>query len=210
MKSLTILAGCIACVMASGCTYSINPILTDADFTTDVDLSGTWESVHKDGKHKPSTHSITKYFDESLYETTYQGKEFMIEVGKIGDSRYLQFRRADSPPEAPPLLTSLPVYGFAKFEIEGDTLTVYRINDNAAVQLFKEKKIPFIEHEPSDMVRFYVLTQNTPAVQSMLKENEERLFEKYATFRRTEVGRDGSNDVGADTKEEQESALIPQ
>jgi len=186
-----------------GCTYSIHPVLTDADFTTEVDLSGTWTAVTKvPEQRKAYTFSVAEHGDTSIYEATWRGKEFLLEVGKIGDSRYLQFKRADSPPEAPPLLTSLPVYGFAKFKIEGDTLTAYRFNDNAVVRLFKEKKIPFIEHGPSAMVRFYVLTQDTTALQTMLKENEERLFEEFAIFERTKVGQHGkdSGEAGAGTK----------
>ena len=192
MKSLALMTVCSACIVTSGCTYCLQPVLTDADLTTDVDLSGTWAPVKGNPKRREAyTFSAAAYSGNSIYEATFQGKEFLLEVGKIGDSRYLQFKRADSAPEAPPLLTSLPVYGFAKFEIEGDTLTAHPINDNAALQLFKDEKIPFVEHEPIDMVRFYVLTQDTAALQTLVKKNDKTLFEeKPIKFHRVKVGQD--------------------
>ena len=194
--TLWVVAACLP-----GCTYTIHPILTEADMTEDIDLSGTWQQEVTDPKDGAIILRCEGYADNTSYDVTFSEKEFTLEIGKLGSDRYLQFIRTEIPPETPPILTALPVYGFAKFEIHGDALHVFKVDDNRCHKLLLDKNVPFKHYRPTEMVEFFVLTQTTSELQSLLRESGDQIFsEKPMVFRRLKKIPDDPSSAEIETK----------
>ena len=189
MRSVIFIVVCA--IATSGCTFSVHPILTKDDLTKDVDLSGTWERVvPPDAKSslQPVVVSLDGYDENTSYDAEYKqtAQEFELEVGKIGEQRYLQFTRFDlSLQDDAPLLARLPVYGLARFEVQGDELHVFAVDDQAVRKLLKKNDIAFRDYHPTDMLEWCVISEDTTALQKLIREHGDDLFVTQPTvFRR--------------------------
>ena len=143
MKTSAILLA-LAIVALYGCTYSVHPILTDADLTQDVDLSGTWQQQlpsDSNPERKPLVIECDGYHNNTSYDAVRLQEEFTLQIGKVGDGRYLQFIRSDFGTTKDGALACLPVYGFARFELKGEELHVFPVNEGNIIKLLK-KKLP--------------------------------------------------------------------
>lgn len=173
--------------MLSGCTFSVHPILNKQDLTTDVDLTGTWkQQLPADAKPRSSPAVVTlEGFDNNTsYDATYtnHAQDYEVQVGKIGEQRYLQGMRLDlSLKNDSPVLARVPVYSFAKFEIEGDELRIYVVNDRQVRALLKNNDIAFRDYKPSDMLEWCIITERTSRIQDVIREQGDELFQKQPT-----------------------------
>jgi hypothetical protein len=186
-----IAVGALASLLA-GCVYSVHPVLRESDLVDEFDLTGTWE-FHADGPEQRSRVPLTVdgFSDgaESQYDVQVNEQDFVAEIGKLGDEYYLQFRKLDLTPEAPPLLTAVPVYGIARIEVVADELRLYRVinRPSRAVALMKASGIPFITYRPSNEIEFFVLTGPTESLQDFIRQTGDDLFEKTPLiFKRVE------------------------
>lgn len=188
MRTSLLLALFVA--VASGCTFSVHPILNADDLTTDVDLSGTWRQVDDDGngdEDQPEHLTLQGFANNSSYDFTSDRmpQEFVLEVGKLGEQRYLQFTRSDlSLADDSPILSGVPVFGFARFELEGDELRVYPIRDQAVGDLLTKHAIPFRIFAPSDMTKWCIITAHTNTLQQFVREHGDQLFAEQPTVLR--------------------------
>ena len=198
MRSFLIVLGLAA--VLPGCTYSVYPILTDADLTKDLDLSGTWRqdtSPGKGGDKKTAVISFEDYSDNTSYYVVSEGSAYELDlcIGKIGDRRLLQFIRSDFSDENGGPLAGLPVYGFARFETRGDELRVFFIDDQQVRKLLRKKDIPFRVYDQDPMYQWVVLTAQTAELQSLIRESGDELFRKSPiTFRRIPSPKNNRNE----------------
>jgi hypothetical protein len=191
MRSFLVVLG--LATLLPGCTYSVYPILTDADLTKDLDLSGTWRQdtpPGKDDDKKTAGYSFEVAADDtSRYFVLPEGMdaedELDLRIGKIGDRRFLQFIRSNFPVENGGPLSGLPVYGFARFETRGDELRVFSIDHRQVRKLLLKNDIPFRVYDQGRMYPWIVLTAQTAELQSLIRDSGGKLFRKSpVTFRR--------------------------
>jgi hypothetical protein len=176
----------------SGCTFSIHPVLTKDDLTKDVDLSGQWERVPppSDKSNSDPYVVVLEGFDSNTaYDAVLKNfdQEFEVRVGKIGDQRILQLVRSDLLlKDDAPVLAKLPVYGFARFELKGDELRVFPVDDQGVRSLLGRQDIAFRDYKPSDMLEWCVISERTSRLQKLIREHCDALFRKEPQqFRRT-------------------------
>ncbi|MDA8745929.1 hypothetical protein N9N28_14980 [Rubripirellula amarantea] len=152
-------------------------------------MSGEWELQVKDAKQNGSPKLTVEGVSKgtaSEYDVSWADKDFVAQIGKIGEDYYVQFHKLELTPEAPPLLTALPVYAIAKIKAIDDKLEVFTIDATRAVPFMKMNKVPFLRYEPSDMVEFFVLTGTTESLQDLIRKSDGELFSKTPmTFTRT-------------------------
>ena len=183
MKSLFPLLALL--IFAPGCTLSVHPVLKKADLSQDVDLSGTWKQRQPsstDPKWQPMVITCQGYDDHSVYDAVYQkgGQEFELQLGKIDSKRYLQFVRSDLTLEKEhPVLSRVPVYGFARFEVKTkNELYVYPlIFDRDVRKVLQREKMPYLDYKPSDMLEWCVITASTAQIQELIRKKGDELFE---------------------------------
>lgn len=185
MKSLFPLLALL--IFAPGCTLSVHPVLKKADLSQDVDLSGTWKQRQPsstDPKWQPMVITCQGYEDHSVYDATYQtggGQEFELKVGKIDGKHYVQLIRSDLTLEKEhPILSRVPVYGFARFELkEKNKLHVFPlVHDRDVRKMLQQEKVPYLEYEPSDMLEWCIITAPTAQLQQLIRNKGNELFEK--------------------------------
>lgn len=173
----------------TGCVYSVHPILHESDLKNDFDLSGEWEFQVKDPKQNESPKLTLEGFSKgtaSEYDVSWSDKDFVAQIGKIGEDYYVQVQKLELTPEAPPLLTALPVYAIAKIKVTDDKLEVFKIDETRAVPFMRKNKVPFLRYNPSDMVEFFVLTETPESLQDLIRKSDGELFSKTPmTFLRT-------------------------
>ena len=175
---------------ASGCTFSVHPILNTDDLTTDIDLTGTWKHAVAEGETEPDDPekwTLQGFANNSSYDATgnHSPQEFIVDVGRLGEQRYLQFTRSDrSLSDDSPILSGVPVYGFARFELEGDELRVYPIRDQTVGDLLTKHAVPFRIFAPSDMGRWCIITAETRVLQQLIGEQSDLLFATEPTVLR--------------------------
>ena len=82
-----------------------------------------------------------------------------------------------------PLLTALPVYVFAKFEIDVDILRVYFVDKQKAMRYLDKNRheVPFVLYRPDRAGKFYVLTDETRDLQKLLSQQGQKLFADQPT-----------------------------
>jgi len=182
----------ILALALSGCTFSIHPVLTKDDLTKDVDLSGEWERVppaSDTSNSEPYVVVLAGFDSNSAYdaEWKYVAQEFDVRVGKIGDQRILQFIRSDLLlKDDAPVLAKLPVYGFARFELQGNELRVFPVDDRGVRKLLGRQDIAFRDYKPTDMLEWCVISERTSRLQQLIREHGDALFHKEPQrFRRT-------------------------
>ena len=181
MRSPLLLVALVAAL--PGCTFSVNPILTSSDLTSDVDLTGTWEQqvpIGAEPRSKPTVVTLDGYDNNSSYDAVYtnHAQAFEVHIGKLDGRRYLQCIRVDlSLKNESPILARVPVYGFAKFEVEGDKLRVFSVNDQEVRKLLKGNDIGFRDYEPSDMLEWCIITERTSRIQKLICEHGDELFQ---------------------------------
>jgi hypothetical protein len=165
----------------------VHPILRESDLKNDFDLSGEWELQVKDPKQDESPKLTVEGFSKgaaSQCDISWADKDFVAQIGKIGDDYYVQVQKLELTPEAPPLLTALPVYAIAKIKFTDDKLEVFKIDETRAVPFMKKSKVSFIRYEPGP--EFFVLTEATRSLQDLIRESGGELFSKTPmTFIRT-------------------------
>ena len=189
MKKLLIptTIGALSILLLSGCTYSVHPILLESDQTTDIDLSGTWAL-----KSEPSERSDWCKFSVQSVDgganyagATDDGKRLTGRIGKLGDDRFLQLSIHEQHAETPGLLSSVPVYVIARFDVVDDELHIFPFVPDRAIPWFDEHKVPY---RLVDDVRHCVLTDDTAALQTLLKDHGDKLFSATGfTFTRKPV-----------------------
>jgi hypothetical protein len=182
----------------SGCVYSVHPILTDCDLTTDFDLSGTWvpdrPPIPTTGEQqeleaeRSYTFVASKFSNgsESDYDVVWNGKRFHGQIGKIGDDYFLQLKRTELTPEIVPLLHAVPVYAIARLKIADDeTLEVFTIDAMRAPRLMEEHQLAHLRYSPSGPIPYLVLTGSTKSMQSKFERASDQIFAKRTLFNRT-------------------------
>ena len=204
MKTMATLS-VLSVIVLSGCTSSVHPILTNADFTKDVNLSGTWRQHSQPDTHRnpaPFVIEADGYNRNASYDVVAAGQEFTLQIGRIGDGRYMQFIRSDLMPEkANPFLASLPVYGFARFERKGEELRVYPINDRIIRKLLKNADLPYRNYAPGDMREWCILTAQTSELQTLIRESGKEMFSNSPlVFRRVPPSSDKENEQSHSSK----------
>lgn len=201
MKSSTVTPLVLLALLLSGCTYSVHPILRDSDLTADVNLSGTWALTPQDSdRHDWCRFSMQSVDGGANYRGALDnGKEFAARIGKLGDQRYLEFSLVEHLAEQPALLSSIPVYAIARFEMADDTLSIFPIGHNRAIPCFDKHKIPYRLIETG--VKHYVLTADTPTLQKLLTDHNDELFSESAiTFVRKPAGTRRTNATEGETE----------
>lgn len=182
MRLLQFAAMCIVVSFQAGCIYSVHPLLHESDLKKDFDLSGEWELQVKNPNKKRGATKLTlegfAHGATSEYNFTWGDQEFAAQVGKVGDDYYVQVRKLELTPEAPPLLTAVPVYSIAKIKFADGKLEVFKIDETRAVPFMKEIKVPFLHYEPSNGIEFFVLTGTTESLQDLVRKSGEKLFAK--------------------------------
>jgi len=189
MRSLQLTAICAFVCVHAGCVYSVHPILQESNLTNDFNLSGSWELQGKDPRQQGAYSFTAEGFSnglESGYDITWNDKDFVAQIGKIGDDYYVQVQTLELTPESPPLLTALPVYAIAKITFTDDSLQVFKIDESRAVQFLKRNNVPFVTYEPSSGIEFFVLTGTTESLQDLIRRSGDDLFSTIPmTFNRT-------------------------
>jgi len=170
-------------------------LLQESDLKKDFNLSGTWKPQGgqvqgiTDAKQLAGYTFTAKGLSKgaaSQYDISWANNDFVAQIGRIGDDYYVQVQKSELTPEAPPLLTALPVYAIAKINVTDDKLEVFKIDETRAVQFMKKRKVPFLPYKPSDMVEFFVLTGTTESLQDLVRQSGGDLFSKTPmTFTRT-------------------------
>lgn len=172
----------------SGCisTTTLHPLLEEKDLSEDLDLHGEWVQVDLKEKQKEPNRIKLNGAGES-YELNLgnnqkqlvgplKGAEFEILVGQIGEQRYFQIRRTDQDAQA--FLGGVFPFAFGKFEVRGELLTIYPVNDNVFKRLAKEKSLSHMIDKTGEFEQSLVVTATTKKLQAFIKANEKELFEK--------------------------------
>lgn len=200
MRSEMIAATFVA--LLTGCTFSVHPVLTLENLTSDVNLTGTWERQAPPRQGVPAREIVMSFdgFDNnSSYDAVLKenSQEFEVQVGKIGDERVLQIIRTDlSLKNEAPILARVPVYGFAKFAVKNDVLHVFPVKDQGVRGLLKSNGIAFLNYEPSDMLSWCIITDPTSKVQTLIREHGDQLFLRQPiVFHRVRKPEDGKDRV---------------
>lgn len=190
MRSLILATVCALASLLSGCVYSVHPLLQESDLTKEFHLSGTWKPQGgqvpeiTDAKQLAGYTFTAKGFSKgaaSQYDISWANNDFVAQIGRIGDDYYVQVQKSELTPEAPPLLTALPVYAIAKIKVTDDKLEVFKIDETRAVQFMKKRKVPFLPY-----IEFFVLTGTTESLQDLVRQSGGDLFSKTPmTFTRT-------------------------
>jgi len=186
MRLIQLAALCALAFVHAGCVYSVHPILHESDLKNELDLSGEWELQVKDPKQKGNKLTVEGFSKgvASQYDISWSDKDFVAQIGKIGDDYYVQVQKLELTPEAPPLLTALPVYAIAKIKFTDDKLEVFKIDETLAVPFMKKSKVAFIRYKPGP--EFFVLTGATESLQDLIRQSGGELFSKIPmTFIRT-------------------------
>ena len=167
----------ISTILACGCMYSVYPPLAVSDYTTDMDLSGTWQmSADSPDKRLIQKFHADGFEDGAQYDLVALNNEFVVQIGKIGEHRYAQMSLLDLAPDAPPLLTAIPVYAVARIEVKDETLQVYRLDAQKSRTILEKNKVPFLTYKPSDQVEFLVLTQPAGKIKELIAKHGTKLF----------------------------------
>lgn len=182
MRPFAVVAG--ALVFLSGCTCSVYPVLTDDNLTNDVDLTGTWREEAQgkpNDRSQPAVVSLEGYADHTSYDLTTSdvSADFELQVGRLGEHRILQFVRQDSPAGyTSSVLTGLPVYRMARFELRDDQLLVFPVRDEKVIELLRRHKIDHRIHSPAPPVEWVVMTATTRELQTLVRDAAPELFRK--------------------------------
>lgn len=211
----TKLLSAVLCLLFSGCisTSSVHPILTDDDLIHHVNLSGTWRQVNLEeghGEHLPFTlegwddnarYDMALTFPKSEQQVRSERRqkgypvipaEYDVAIGKVEDIPLLQARRSELVTGGPSFFEGVVTYTFARFELKGDVLLVYTINDQALETLLPRTTMAHIMHKPSDWARNIVITEPTKRVHQFLKEHQRTVFHtKPLKFQRMTAKADG-------------------
>ena len=163
-----------------GCTFSVHPILTEADLTTDIDLTGKWELLPPpESKETPRTLvSLAGYSKNSSYDATVDGKQqrYDLRIGRFGDHRYIQMIQAEAPFNDG--LPIVPVYCFGRFDVVGDELRVFFAVDERVRAILKQKRLPYRELEGTTPMKWLVLTSATAELQALVRDSGDEIFNK--------------------------------
>ena len=178
--------------LSTGCTYSVHPLLTDAELVDVFDLTGKWELelVGPNGEQKQKIPLELDHYEKGTYDLSglehlngpqdSQANEdipdlWTLKIGKIGDDHYAQFIPLDRPIE-PPLFSGIPVHYFGRVELSEKEIKFHPFVDTDCMQLAKEKKLRHIQYEPSDQVHVTVFTMSTKELQQLVKEHGKKIF----------------------------------
>lgn len=195
MRVSPLILCCLSVLLSSGCTYSVHPILLKSDQTTDIDLSGTWalkpEPTERSDWCRFSMQSVDR--GANYVGAIDGGKRFTARIGKLGADRFLQFSMAEQKSPESGLLSSVPVYVIARFEVVDDELRIFPVGQNRAIPWFDGHNIHYRLIDTG--VRHCVLTDDTPTLQKLLKDHGDELFAKTGLIftRKPVVARDDND-----------------
>jgi hypothetical protein len=174
-RLLSSLAVVAAAVLVGGCsTPSLNPLASDEKVVEDAGLVGTW-IPQEDGK--PSTEEkyvITAEGDKGytvkiveLEKKNAKAQEFGVKLVQLGGERYIDLTLPKSAEkELEPYGTTVaPMHNILKVKREGDTLTVWPLDDDGLEKALKEGsvKLQFARYGREEKA---VLTATTKELQA--------------------------------------------
>ncbi len=201
MQSFGRIAAVLYLLGLSGCTYSIHPLLEKEHLSRKYDLSGVWQGEEIDPttnvkrqlgrivlkkRDRGSTYLVT--FEPESHTAAPKGT-WQIQVGQCGNRNYLQCRLTESTArkdgECRSPLSGIPVYLFSRFELSGDELQVYYLNDAWVDQSLDSKTVPQIRKATGWFTREIILTAGTDQLRELVEKHDESMFLKEAAvFRR--------------------------
>jgi len=154
LKSL----GILSLIFLGGCVLSFYPLFENQEIRYDPSLVGTWKTVDQHEPDAPHTSAKFTISQHPAMGNTYivetDGGEgvpgrFMAQLGFIGTNRFLQML-----PLRPDCIHGKSLFGghfvaawsFWKLELNGDTMSLYDMNEPWFEDMLKAKKIE-IKHE---------------------------------------------------------------
>ena len=162
----------------AGCVPSLHPLYTDEDRIKADEIVGTWYSDDKDEIYEISSDPDDPYqyiFKYSERETSgiitrdSTAAFFDVNLVKLGDVMFMDFYPGEN--ESLENLNDLleihliAAHTFAKFEVKGDTLKIWRMDPDWISLLFKENRVRIAHEQIDDQV---ILTASTPDLQKFM------------------------------------------
>jgi hypothetical protein len=182
---------CLVMFGLVGCTFSVHPLLEKEHLSREFDLAGTWERQEFTPPTKEKQRKVRvllEGFDggssydlrEIGADESVSGDEWLIQVGQCAGRDYLQFTRDDlPPPQSLPVLVGIPVYSFARFELAGDELRTYRINDNWVEHKLDRNSTPQIRRGEKGLGRpWIILTIPPDQLRALVEKHGDEMFVK--------------------------------
>ncbi len=182
---------CLVMFGLAGCTYSVHPLLEKEHLSNKFDLSGTWALEEFDPTTKAMQRKgrllLESFEGGSSYDVTDVGdgeavsrNEWLMQVGQCAGRDYLQFTREDlPPPQSLPVLVGIPVYSFARFELSGDKLLTFKINDNWVEHKLDRKNTPQIRRGEKGLGRpWIILTIPPDQLRALVEKHGDEMFVK--------------------------------
>jgi hypothetical protein len=160
----------------------LQPLFTDRDLVSGVDLAGVWQKPGDDEKWIVS--AAGKEF-KATHVVGGESEHLMLRVGTLGDVRFLEMRGEKNPDDS----QAIPGHSLWRIRLEGDSLEVIPLNPEYFEGLIQSGKL-----EMAQVVRkeFVVFTGTTQQVRAFLtpRLGEAGMYQTAERYRRT--SRDGS------------------
>ena len=190
------------CMLAiAGCSSSVHPLLTDADFAHDLQLKGTWAQIDPpEIKLRIPRFKCEEFDNNSGYDvalipedkadpTEERGnkipREYEMRIGKLSGNYYLQLARSEQISSGPAFFEGVVTYTWAKVSLDDEVLKIYPVDDGALERLLPKSGLAHLMHKPSDFARNIVITESTAKLQAFFAKHHEEVFSKTPlTFRR--------------------------
>ena len=182
---LRVAFGLLLACAATGCTYSVHPLLEEKDLADEFDLTGHWKMdvAGRNAQQPPLPLEFDKY-DKATFDVLppespeYKNmpEAWTLQIGKVKDQLYAQIIPRELPQSGPPLYYGIPVYTFARLEIEADRLKFYPLLDNSAAAIAEREQLQHVMLHPSEMIDVTVFTMPTAKLQDMVIKHGKKLF----------------------------------